>query len=85
MGWTQGKLADKSNLTEKQISLIETNKAEIKLNTLINLSNALKINVSELCKNIGAYENNSIEERLKNIEIDQQLVKDFIVKVLKDY
>lgn len=48
LGWTQAQVADAADILEHNYSLIESGKAEMKLLTLVQICNGLKLPVEEL-------------------------------------
>lgn len=52
-GFTQEKLAELSNISEKHLSKIERGKINIKLDTLVNIANALNMSVDKVLTGIS--------------------------------
>lgn len=48
-GWSQDELAAEAGLSQKYISMIETNKAKVSLDAAISLANAMNIGLDKLC------------------------------------
>ena len=54
-GFTQEKLAELSNISEKHLSKIERGKINIKIDTLVNIATALSVSVDKLLSETSAY------------------------------
>ena len=54
-GFTQEKLAELSNISDKHLSKIERGKINIKIDTLVNIANALGISVDKLLLDVSSY------------------------------
>lgn len=52
-GFTQEKLAELSNISEKHLSKIERGKINIKLDTLVNIANALNMSVDKVLTGVS--------------------------------
>ena len=54
-GFTQEKLAELSNISDKHLSKIERGKINIKIDTLVNIAAALSVSVDKLLSETSAY------------------------------
>lgn len=54
-GFTQEKLAELSNISDKHLSKIERGKINIKIDTLVNIDAALSVYVDKLLSETSAY------------------------------
>ena len=54
-GFTQEKLAELSNISDKHLSKIERGKINIKIDTLVNIANALGTSVDKLLLDASSY------------------------------
>ena len=54
-GFTQEKLAELSNISEKHLSKIERGKINIKIDTLVNIADALGTSVDKLLLDASSY------------------------------
>lgn len=52
-GFTQEKLSELSNISEKHLSKIERGKINIKLDTLVNIANALNMSVDKVLTGVS--------------------------------
>ena len=54
-GFTQEKLAELSNISDKHLSKIERGKINIKVDTLVNIASALSVSVDKLLSDTSPY------------------------------
>ncbi len=54
-GFTQEKLAELSNISDKHLSKIERGKINIKVDTLVNIASVLSVSVDKLLSDTSPY------------------------------